>query len=47
VSLNTAMLDEAEAASLMAAESRRLGCPVADPMRGGASFDELVRSCLA
>jgi uncharacterized NAD-dependent epimerase/dehydratase family protein len=46
VSLNTAMLDEAEAASLMAAESRRLGCPVADPMRGGESFDALVRACL-
>ena len=46
VSLNTAMLDEAEAASLIAAESRRLGCPVADPMRGGASFDALVRACL-
>jgi uncharacterized NAD-dependent epimerase/dehydratase family protein len=46
VSLNTAMLHEAEAASLIAAESQRLGCPVADPMRGGESFDALVLECL-
>ena len=32
--------------ALLAAESRRLGLPVADPMRGGAEFDALVEACL-
>ena len=32
---------------LIAEESRRLGCPVADPMRGGEAFDRLVDACLA
>jgi uncharacterized NAD-dependent epimerase/dehydratase family protein len=47
VSLNTAHLDESEAQRLLEAESRRLGCAVADPVRGGARFDELVEDCLA
>ncbi|MBN6150297.1 DUF1611 domain-containing protein [Xanthomonas sp. AmX2] len=47
VSLNTSHLDEAAAHALCAAESRRLGCAVADPMRGGAAFDRLVEDCLA
>jgi uncharacterized NAD-dependent epimerase/dehydratase family protein len=47
VSLNTATLDEVEAAHLIASENRRLGCPVADPMRGGEPFRMLVRACLA
>lgn len=46
VSFNTAHLDERAALQLMAAESERLGCPVADPMRGGVVFDRLVESCL-
>ncbi len=46
VSLNTAALSEMQAASLLAAESERLGLPVADPMRGGAAFDRLVDACL-
>ena len=47
VSLNTAAftLDEAEA--MMAAESARLGLPVADPVRGGSRFEALVDACLA
>lgn len=47
VSLNTAHLDEAAAAELIAGERARLGLPVADPVRGGAAFDALVDACLA
>ena len=47
VSLNTAHLDEAAALRLLVSESDRLGCAVADPMRGGAAFDRLVQDCLA
>jgi uncharacterized NAD-dependent epimerase/dehydratase family protein len=46
VSLNTADLGETEAAELLEAESKRLGLPVADPLRGGAHFERLVASCL-
>jgi uncharacterized NAD-dependent epimerase/dehydratase family protein len=45
-SYNTAALDADEATALMAAESARLGLPVADPIRGGAAFDALVDTCL-
>jgi uncharacterized NAD-dependent epimerase/dehydratase family protein len=47
VCLNTAHLSDVEAESHIEAESARLGLPVADPMRGGPSFDRLVDSCLA
>lgn len=47
VSLNTAHLDESTALRLLASESDRLGCAVADPVRGGAAFDRLVEDCLA
>lgn len=47
VSLNTGYLGEAAAAALIAAESARLGCAVADPMRGGPAFERLVEACLA
>ncbi|WP_149195181.1 DUF1611 domain-containing protein [Luteimonas suaedae] len=47
VSLNTARLDAAQAERLIAAESERLGCPVADPMRGGEAFRRLAQACLA
>ncbi|MGN7727236.1 DUF1611 domain-containing protein [Luteimonas sp. 22616] len=46
VSLNTSHLDEADALRLLANESERLGCAVADPMRGGAAFEQLVEDCL-
>jgi uncharacterized NAD-dependent epimerase/dehydratase family protein len=46
VSLNTAHLAEPEARRLMAEEATRLRLPVADPMRGGAEFEQLVDSCL-
>jgi uncharacterized NAD-dependent epimerase/dehydratase family protein len=47
VSLNTSKLDEVDARRLLAAERDRLGMPVADPMRGGDSFVQLVNACLA
>lgn len=47
VSFNTAHMDADEADALMAAESARLGLPVADPIRGGDAFDRLVDACLA
>lgn len=47
VSLNTAKLDAAAAERLLASESDRLGCAVADPVRGGAAFERLVEACLA
>jgi uncharacterized NAD-dependent epimerase/dehydratase family protein len=46
VSLNTSRLPEGEAMQLLAAESKRLGLPVADPIRGGAEFEALVDNCL-
>ncbi|MGV3730234.1 MAG: DUF1611 domain-containing protein [Sphingopyxis sp.] len=47
VSLNTSSMGVGEAEALIGAESRRLGLPVADPIRGGAAFDALVENCLA
>jgi len=44
---NTAHLDQVEAEALMDRESARLGIPVADPIRGGARFAQLVDACLA
>jgi uncharacterized NAD-dependent epimerase/dehydratase family protein len=35
------------ARELLARESRRLGLPVADPVRGGTEFQQLVDACLA
>ena len=46
ISLNTSTLDEAAAADLCRSESVRLGLPVADPIRGGPAFDQLVDECL-
>jgi uncharacterized NAD-dependent epimerase/dehydratase family protein len=47
VSLNTSRLDAREAQALLASEAARLGLPVADPIRGGPAFVDLVESCLA
>jgi uncharacterized NAD-dependent epimerase/dehydratase family protein len=47
VCLNTSRLDARAARELLARESRRLGMPVADPMRGGAEFRQLVDACFA
>jgi uncharacterized NAD-dependent epimerase/dehydratase family protein len=47
VSLNTSNLSAEEAERLIAAESERLGLPVADPIRGGPQFERLLDGCLA
>ena len=47
VSLNMSSVSAEEAERIMAAESERLGLPVADPIRGGEAFDRLLESCLA
>jgi uncharacterized NAD-dependent epimerase/dehydratase family protein len=47
VALNTSMLDETTAQADMLVLSRRLGLPVADPMRAGAAFDALLDACHA
>jgi uncharacterized NAD-dependent epimerase/dehydratase family protein len=46
VSFNTSQMSDADARRVMAGESRRLGLPVADPVRGGAEFERLLDSCL-
>ena len=46
IALNTSAMPEPEAVAACAAESARLGLPVADPMRGGESFERLVDECL-
>jgi uncharacterized NAD-dependent epimerase/dehydratase family protein len=47
VSLNTAHLEAAAARELLASEAQRLGLPVADPIRGGTEFNQLIDACLA
>jgi uncharacterized NAD-dependent epimerase/dehydratase family protein len=46
ISLNTSKLSDDDARQLMASESRRLGLPVADPIRGGEEFERLLDHCL-
>ncbi|MDQ6648254.1 MAG: DUF1611 domain-containing protein [Pseudomonadota bacterium] len=46
VSLNTAALGADEAHQLCWQESRRLGLPAADPVRGGDAFEQLVAAAL-
>jgi uncharacterized NAD-dependent epimerase/dehydratase family protein len=46
ISFNSSSLGEDDARQLMARESTRLGLPVADPIRGGAEFESLVKLCL-
>lgn len=47
VSLNTGQLEEGAARLAIEEVGARLGLPVADPMRGGGSFERLVDACLA
>jgi uncharacterized NAD-dependent epimerase/dehydratase family protein len=47
ISFNTSTLRDDQAREIMAAESARLGLPVADPIRGGEEFERLLDSCLA
>jgi uncharacterized NAD-dependent epimerase/dehydratase family protein len=46
LSYNMSGLDAEEAERMMAADSARLGLPVADPIRGGDAFDRLIDMCL-
>ncbi|MGH8188392.1 MAG: DUF1611 domain-containing protein, partial [Steroidobacteraceae bacterium] len=46
VSLNTSRLSQTQAHRLLAAEAARLNVPVADPIRGGAEFEQLLDNCL-
>jgi uncharacterized NAD-dependent epimerase/dehydratase family protein len=47
VSLDTSRLELGAAHRLLAEQSAQLGVPVADPIRAGAAFEQLVDSCLA
>jgi uncharacterized NAD-dependent epimerase/dehydratase family protein len=47
VSLNTAGFSDDQAERLLAAESARLALPVADPVRGGPAFEQLLDQCRA
>ncbi|MGH8137782.1 MAG: DUF1611 domain-containing protein [Steroidobacteraceae bacterium] len=47
VCLNTARLDPAAAHELCARERARLGLAVADPIRGGTEFDQILDACLS
>src|SRR5687767_8844896 len=47
VSFNTAALSAAEAESVFKRTSEAIRLPVADPMRGGQTFERLVDACLA
>jgi uncharacterized NAD-dependent epimerase/dehydratase family protein len=47
LSLNTSMLDEAQARTILAEYSGQLHLPVADPLRGGPELDRLVEACLS
>lgn len=42
VAINTSRLSDEEADRLLDSESRKLGLPVADPLRGGPRFDRLI-----
>lgn len=46
VSLNTSRLTEGEARAALAGHAARLRLPVADPLRAGSEFDQLVSACL-
>jgi uncharacterized NAD-dependent epimerase/dehydratase family protein len=46
VSLNTATLEESHAQATLAQHRADLGLPIADPMRGGRAFEELLDACL-
>jgi uncharacterized NAD-dependent epimerase/dehydratase family protein len=47
VTLDTSAFEPSAAQQLIEQERARLGVPVADPIRGGAAFEELVDACLA
>ena len=46
ISLNTSGMSDAAARDCFQRESKRLGLPVADPIRGGSEFERLLDHCL-
>jgi uncharacterized NAD-dependent epimerase/dehydratase family protein len=47
VSLNTSALDDSSAQSVLTQHARTLRLPVADPIRGGPAFDDLINACVS
>jgi uncharacterized NAD-dependent epimerase/dehydratase family protein len=47
VSLNTSALDDSSAHSVLAEYAKTLRLPVADPIRGGPAFDQLISECVS
>lgn len=47
ISLNTSRLKEPQSQEVLAALSKRVGLPVANPLRPGRELDALVHACLA
>lgn len=47
VSLNTSALEESAAQSVLAEYAKTLRLPVADPIRGGPAFDQLISECVS
>jgi uncharacterized NAD-dependent epimerase/dehydratase family protein len=47
ISLNTGKLSATEAENEIARVAHRVSLPVADPMRGGASFERLLDACMS
>jgi uncharacterized NAD-dependent epimerase/dehydratase family protein len=47
VSLNTSALDDSSAQSVLAEYAKTLRLPVADPIRGGPAFDQLMSECMS
>jgi uncharacterized NAD-dependent epimerase/dehydratase family protein len=47
VSLNTSTLDESSVQSVLAEYAKTLRLPVADPIRGGPAFDQLINECVS
>ena len=46
ISYNTASMNEVEASEFLVSETKRLGLPAADPIRGGKAFESLISACL-
>jgi uncharacterized NAD-dependent epimerase/dehydratase family protein len=47
VSLNTSALDDSSAQSVLNEYAKTLRLPVADPIRGGPTFDQLINECVS
>ncbi len=47
ISLNTSALDDSSAQSVLSEYAKTLGLPVADPIRGGPAFDQLISECVS